>query len=222
MNTASMIPFRVVVADPPWRFGDKLGMSTVKRGAEANYHTLATEEIAAIPVASWCADGAVLALWTPSALLVHGLVVMEAWGFEHKQIYTWVKTTKAGDGLAMGMGRHFRGCTEHALIGTRGRPKPQDRSRRNVAIADEAPIQDADFSPSLKHSVKPVDLQDALTAMYGGPRLELFARRARPGWLCVGNEAPGFEGVDLRSWSPFLTRSRRARKLSDGSGTSNT
>lgn len=34
--------YRVIVADPPWSFGDRLQMSGVKRGAESNYSTLTT------------------------------------------------------------------------------------------------------------------------------------------------------------------------------------
>lgn len=185
--------FRVVVADPPWSFNDKLSMSEVKRGAEANYTTLTTDDIAALPVASWCQSDALLALWVPSSLLVDGLATMRAWGFEQKQIYTWVKSSSTG--LAFGMGRYFRGCTEHALIGTRGKVSKRvtSKSERN-----------AELSPALLHSKKPAALQERLERMLpGGPYLELFARRSRPGWVCFGNEAPGFEGMDVRKWDPF-------------------
>ena len=188
--------FRVVVADPPWSFGDKLTMSSVKRGAASNYGTLSATELAAIPVQEWCLPDALLALWVPSSLLVDGLRVMGSWGFQQKQIYTWVKSPKNG-GLAFGMGRYFRGCTEHALIGTRGKVASmvKGKSERN-----------AEVSLALGHSSKPDGLQHSLERMFpDGPYLELFARRARPGWLCFGNEAPGFEGIDIRSWSPFAT-----------------
>jgi N6-adenosine-specific RNA methylase IME4 len=183
--------YRVVVADPPWAFSDKLKMSDVKRGAEANYRTLTIKDIAALPVPDWCYADALLALWVPSSLLADGMHVMEKWGFVQKQIYTWVKTTKNG-GIAFGMGRQFRGATEHALIGTRGRPKPASKSERNI-----------DHFLGLPHSKKPEQLQDRLEKMYPeGPYLELFARRVRDNWMCVGNQAPGLEGVDIRDWYP--------------------
>src|SRR5208283_3954306 len=85
--------FRVIVADCPWPFSDKLQMSDVKRGASANYDTMTISDIEALPVASYCHDeGAVLCLWVPSSLLQAGLDTMEAWGFKHKQTYIWVKT----------------------------------------------------------------------------------------------------------------------------------
>ena len=194
------LKFRVVVADPPWAFSDKLRMSDVKRGAAANYRTLTVDDVAALPVADWCYKDALLALWVPSSLLSDGMRVMESWGFVQKQIYTWVKQTKSG-GVAFGMGRQFRGATEHALVGTRGSPKPQSRSERNV-----------DHWVGLPHSRKPEQLQNRLEKMYpDGPYLELFARRAREGWTCVGNQAPGYEGLDIRDWHPAWTPAASAR-----------
>jgi N6-adenosine-specific RNA methylase IME4 len=190
-----MEKFKVIVADPPWSFNDKLTMNSVKRGAESNYRTMTLEDIVTLPVISWAQEDAILALWIPSALIYDGLRVMQSWGFEMKQIYTWVKTCKNPDiynqGLAFGMGHHFRGCTEHALIGTRGKIKPLSRSQRNC-----------DLDQALRHSKKPESLQDKLEKMYNGPYLELFARRDRPNWTCIGNECPSTMGLDIRDWNP--------------------
>jgi N6-adenosine-specific RNA methylase IME4 len=90
-----MSKFQVIVADPPWLFSDKLEMSSVPRGADANYPTLDIEEIKKLKV-SEVADpnGCILALWVPSSLLQEGLDVMEAWGFEQRQTYIWAKSKK--------------------------------------------------------------------------------------------------------------------------------
>lgn len=183
--------YAVVVADPPWAFNDKLTMSAVKRGAEANYTTLSNDDIAALPVGAWCLPDSLLALWVPSSLLGVGMRVMSAWGFEQKQVYTWVKTSSTG--LAFGMGRYFRGCTEHALIGTRGK-----LSARVVSKSERC----AELHAALPHSKKPEGLQERLERMLAGPYLELFARRQRSGWTCVGNEAPETIGVDIRDGEP--------------------
>lgn len=105
---------------------------------------------------------------------------------------SWVKTSSTG--LAFGMGRYFRGCTEHALIGTRGKCSQLvvSKSERN-----------AEQTPALPHSQKPYGLHECIERMFPAGRwLELFARRERKGWLCVGNEAPGYEDIDIRNWSP--------------------
>ncbi len=87
-----MSKFKVIVADPPWSFSDKLEMSSVPRGAAANYPLLDLEEIKRLRVREIAdPNGCVLALWVPSSLLQEGLDVMESWGFEQRQTYTWAK-----------------------------------------------------------------------------------------------------------------------------------
>lgn len=183
--------YGIVVADPPWSFSDKLTMSDVKRGAEAHYGTLALADLLRLPIRGLGEADSILALWVPSALLESGLAVMKAWGYEHKTIFTWVKTAGGPTGLAMGMGRTFRACSEHALIGKRGSPEIMSKSERSVEL-----------HKALSHSSKPEGLQERLERMMPeANKLELFARRARPGWTCVGNEAPDTLGVDIREWA---------------------
>ena len=223
--------FRVIVADPPWSFGDSLKMSDVKRGALANYSTMTISDIQQLPVKDVCnPDGAVLCLWVPSSLLQEGLDTMTAWGFSHKQTYIWVKTKKqrladfikwikksvlmhkqvaydkyAYDRainaiiesianidldieLAFGMGRLFRQTHEICLIGTNNNKlykQLSNKSQRSVS-----------FGENLKHSAKPEHLQDSLEFMFPtAQKLELFARRTRPGWTCLGNEVCNGEDI---------------------------
>lgn len=221
-----MAKFRVIVADPPYPFSDKLSMSKVKRGAESQYKTLSIEDIKNLEVEKLCHDDAVLALWVPSSLLKEGIDIMEAWGFKLKQTHIWVKTKKEpfkeilryatkittdqkptpkkvvdflyylatynlGNVLAFGMGRLFRQTHEVVLIGTRGKiyKHLKNKSQRSVH-----------FWPATKHSEKPENLQDMLDKMFPGVRhgkLELFARRDRKGWFCVGLECPSTLGEDI-------------------------
>ena len=218
-----MKKFSVIVADPPWEFSDKLQHSDVKRGSQANYDTMTMQEIQELPIEKVCnTTGAVLCLWVPGSLLQDGLDTMKAWGFEHKQVYVWVKTKKEpletimslikptgvtlsnikdylkqtfhllknanmASILAFGMGRLFRQTHEICLIGTRGKiyTRLANKSQRSVSFAE-----------NLKHSAKPEHLQDSLEIMFPRTRkLELFARRIRPGWTCLGNE---IDGKDIR------------------------
>lgn len=179
--------FGVVIADPPWSFNDKLTMSDVARGADANYPTLDVEAIRSMRVSAIAAPDAVLALWVPGSLLDVGIDVVKAWGFSTKQVFVWSKTTK--NGLpAFGMGRLFRQSHEIALVGTRGKPYGalKSRSERSVCVA-----------PNLGHSIKPDHLHESLERMFPeAHKLELFARRKRPGWTCLGNE---IDGQDIRA-----------------------
>lgn len=238
--------YRVIVADPPWPFGDKLTMSDVKRGSAANYDTMTIDDIAGLDVKSLATDDSVLALWVPSSLLVEGLETMKQWGFTLKQTHIWVKIKKRPlndllkiahmvmkdlwqmgskdtfpytnsiqlcmhnllgyDGgltstLAFGMGRLFRQTHEICLIGTRGKPYRflKCKSMRSVH-----------FHPLLEHSAKPDDLQIMLEKMF--PRvkkLEMFARRNRKGWTCVGLECPSTKGEDIRDSIIRLQKPKR-------------
>ena len=216
---------QILVADPAWEFGDELKMSDVPRGASTNYPTLTVEELAKLPIADITdPDGSLLALWVPSSMITDGILLMTAWGFEQKQLWVWAKTkldpfedlrkilqtvkkkpekidealkainpfdfnSKNDSILSFGMGRLGRNCHEIVLIGVRGKiyDKLEDKSQRTVF-----------FASNLKHSQKPEILQDKLEVMFPttvGKRLEIFARRERAGWNCLGNE---IDGKDIR------------------------
>lgn len=218
--------FRVIVSDPPWSFSDSLKMSDVKRGADANYHTMTINDIKNLNVKDLAdPNGCILALWVPSSLLQEGLDTMKAWGFEQKQTYIWVKTKKeplktlnsplkkrifaAGwfkdtiskalakglesfnmnDTLAFFMGRLFRQTHEICLIGTNNNKiykSLKNKSQRSVS-----------FGENLRHSAKPEHLQDSLDLMFPNcNKLEMFARRTKKDWVCVGDEV--CNGEDIR------------------------
>lgn len=91
--------------------------------------------------------------------------------------------------LSFGMGRLFRQTHEICLIGTSNNKiykQLKNKSQRSVC-----------FAPNLKHSAKPEDLQDSLEIMFpNATKLEMFARRSRPDWTCIGNEV--CNGEDIR------------------------
>ena len=56
----------------------------------------------------------------------------------------------------------------------------------------------------MAHSQKPEQLQDSLDLMFPQwNKLELFCRRDRLNWDCIGNECPSTTGEDIRD---VLTR----------------
>jgi N6-adenosine-specific RNA methylase IME4 len=184
--------YGVIVADPPWRFDDKLKYGgKVIRGVSDMYPTLGISEIKGLPVGAVADENCLLALWVPSAFLQAGLEVMNAWGFDYRQLWIWGKTAKTNPNkLAFGMGRLGRNCHEPCLIGIKGKYTKhlQDHSQRNLFL-----------HPTTKHSAKPEQLQDSLELMFPEwKKLELFARRDRPNWDCIGNECPSTLNEDVR------------------------
>lgn len=167
--------YHVIVADPPWRFGDPLPGK--KRGAAKHYSTLSTAEIMRFPLPEMTRDAA-LFLWRVSAMQQEALDVIRAWGFEQKSEIVWRKMKPSGR-VHFGMGRTVRASHETCLIATRGRPTVLSRRERSVfdAVVGE-------------HSAKPDEFYEIVERMFSGPYVELFARRHRAGWECFGDQLP--------------------------------
>lgn len=167
-----MTDARVVVADPPWRYQHGLWQRKGSR-ADANYETLTLEAICAVPVGRMAAADAYLFLWITNQHLLTGWapVVMRAWGFRPITVIAW-------DKQQMGIGYYVRNCHENVAFGVRGRPGQFLRKDfRSVFTARAG-----------RHSEKPEEFYDAIETLSDGPYLELFARRDRVGWTCLGNE----------------------------------
>ncbi|MCW8918926.1 MAG: MT-A70 family methyltransferase [Gammaproteobacteria bacterium] len=85
----------------------------------------------------------------------------------------------------IGMGYYSRSNVEIALLGIRGKMKPERRDISQVIIA---PVRD--------HSQKPDEQYDRIEAMYPeASKIELFARRRREGWNAWGNQVPEKEAA---------------------------
>jgi N6-adenosine-specific RNA methylase IME4 len=50
-------------------------------------------------------------------------------------------------------------------------------------------------APVGRHSQKPEVFFDLIEQVADGPYVELFARRIRPRWTCLGNEVLGADGA---------------------------
>jgi N6-adenosine-specific RNA methylase IME4 len=226
-----MANFRVIIADPCWEMSDKLTMSDVKRGAASHYSTLSIGDLKSLKVNDLAdPNGTVLCLWVLNSMLQEGLDVMNSWGFTHKQIYVWNKVKKDigkvikkealstnpkldDNILSFGMGRLFRGCNEICLIGinnTNVYKQLKNKSQRNSI-----------FEENKGHSIKPDNLHASIEKMFPGDNhCELFARRMRKGWVCVGNEAPMTEGLDIRDSIELLKSmtNETVQLIKNGSG----
>jgi N6-adenosine-specific RNA methylase IME4 len=171
--------YRTIVADPPWRYRQQRIVTTSKTPetrpeADAQYPTMAVEDIAALPVREMTDEDAHLYLWVTNPILFEARPIVEAWGFEYVTLLTWRKLG------TLGMGYYFRGDTEHVVFAVRGKaPIPPDKRARNWFAA-----------PKTGHSRKPDLFYEMVERVSPGPYLELFARRRRYGWDVWGDEAP--------------------------------
>jgi len=216
--------YRTVLADPPWRYGDALRMDPlVERSSMDHYDTMTIDDICALADANTMPVGgnklelrltiagfeidhpAFLFLWVTSSFLLSGdgLRVCHEWGFEPKQLITWVKTKKdwtdeierymlsepgsrihaqlrdPNKGLQLGMGRYTRGVTEHLILATRG---------KCTALVKSRSVRNVIFAPRREHSRKPDKQYELIEELVPGPYLELFATHQQPGWTAWGKE----------------------------------
>lgn len=174
-------PARVLMADPPWQFADKLPGNG--RGAAKHYPCMGVVALCAFQLPKLAPD-CLLLLWRVAAMQREALQVITAWGFTLKSEIVWCKLSKTGK-RHMGMGRYVRAAHETCLVATRGRVTVADRGVRSVF---DAPVQG--------HSHKPDAIYEIAERLVpGGPYVEIFGRRRRQGWTVLGND-PALEAAE--------------------------
>ena len=164
--------YRVVYADPPWRYGNKLvdGYGA----AENHYPTMSIDELCALPVADITDKNAVLFLWTTSPLLEECFDVIRAWGFKYKTSFVW-------DKVRHNMGHYNSVRHEFLLVCTKGSCTPDVGKLFDSVVVCER---------SDTHSEKPEVFRSMIDTLYThGNKLELFARKKTDGWTVWGNQA---------------------------------
>jgi N6-adenosine-specific RNA methylase IME4 len=168
--------FACLLMDPPWM---ERGGGRIKRGADRHYPLVKTADLPGVIWGSGVfrpAEHAHLWMWATANHLADALWLIDALGFRYTTHACWFKTG------AMGLGQYFRMQHELLLFATRGRGYAVRTDARNLPSVIVAPRG--------RHSEKPVEAYQLIEARSHGPRVELFARRARPGWTVWGNEAP--------------------------------
>lgn len=167
--------YGVILADPEWRFEVYSRETGMDRAADNHYPTSDLELIKSRPVGEIAADDCVLFLWATVPMLPQALTVLAAWGFEYRSHVAWLKDR-------IGTGYWFRNQHELLLVGVRGNiPAPAAGTQFNSALAFAAGA----------HSEKPPFAYEIAEVYFPNlPKIELNARRARPGWDAWGLEAP--------------------------------
>jgi N6-adenosine-specific RNA methylase IME4 len=168
------VKYQTIIADPPWQQPLTGNRKRAKGGVapELPYPTMALDEICYLSVGDLAAPGCHLWLWTTNAFLREGFDVMSAWGFKYLAPIHWVKPS--------GVGNYVVHRTQTVLLGY----KPPCRFEGKRYFPNVLSIP---HNPP-RHSEKPPEFYDLIEQVSPGPRLELFARKVRPGWAVWGNE----------------------------------
>lgn len=190
--------FGTILADPPWRFTNRTGKMAPEHRRLNRYSTMTLAEIMALPVSRVSAERSHLYLWVPNALLLEGLQVMKAWGFEYKTNIVWYKIRKDGGPDGRGVGFYFRNVTELLLFGIRGknnRTLQPGRTQVNIISTRKR-----------EHSRKPDEQYEIIESCSRGPFLELFARGPQKKWKGWGLEADDYRPT----WETYSNHSQAA------------
>lgn len=168
--------FATFYADPPWQYDNQ----ATRAATDNHYPTMAIADICSLPVGQLAADKALLFLWTTNGFLEAALTqVIPAWGFTFKSSMVWVKPQ-------MGIGNYVRNAHEFLLIANRGGLIPNGKSQISWVEADRT-----------RHSAKPDAFRHVVESIAPGPRLEMFAREAMPGWHAWGNQVSKSQLLDF-------------------------
>lgn len=194
--------YQTIVADPPWPYnspravvgnggrGSEGAAAIIQTDVAQHYDVMSMEELKSLAVPAQ--DNAHLYLWTTNSFLVEAHELARAWGFEPKTMITWGKVKKADRASfepSMKTGYWFRSATEHCLFAVRGK----------LRLLCSEGLPTLFLHERLPHSVKPDGFMDLVEKASPGPRLEMFARRARSGWDLFGNQAPNTIVIERRS-----------------------
>lgn len=187
--------FSTILADPPWQFKNRTGKMAPEHKRLSRYETLCLDDILSLPVQKKTSERAHIYLWVPNALLLEGLQVLDAWGFQYKTNIVWHKVRKDGGPDGRGVGFYFRNTTELVLFGVRGKNvRTLSPGRKQVNILR---------TQKREHSRKPDELYGLIEDCSPGPYLELFGRGGRSGWTTWGDQAEEY----FPSWPTYSNHS---------------
>ncbi len=177
-----MKKYDVILADPPWpykaaRMAQKENKDKFKKvGVSDQYDTMTMQELKSLPIQGIRSKNCILYLWATGPKLQEAFDLMAAWGFKYSTMaFVWDKRIP-------NPGWYSCSQVEYVLVGKKGKcPKRIKTNTRQFLTKART-----------KHSKKPEIIQDRIDEHWEDcEKLELFARRFRPGWDCVGLELNG-------------------------------
>jgi N6-adenosine-specific RNA methylase IME4 len=182
--------WNTLVIDPPWEYPE--GFPSFGDGPEDRtplpYPTMTVDAIATLPVYDVMQHEGYVFLWTTSRYLPDAFSVLRAWRCAYRQTLTWAKPPRG-----LGPGGAWAVTTEHVLVAQRIGAASNGRRKSTSGVRVDRSCFDW---PRRAHSEKPGEFYTMLERTHLAPRIDVFARRLRPGWACVGS---AIDGQDIRA-----------------------
>lgn len=167
--------YRVIYADPPWKYSDTREELEGYGPARRHYSVMTIEQLCDLPIWELSEKDAVLFLWVPSPLLEESFSLVNGWGFKYKASFVW-------DKIGHNYGHYNSVRHEFLLLCTKGSCLPDSKELQDSVIS---------IGKTRKHSEKPEEFRKLIDSLYpNGKRIELFRRGDKPnGWEIWGAEA---------------------------------
>ena len=174
--------FRCIVLDLPWKpvQGEK--------GRPLHYERLKTADLKRLGEAITGLahpEGCWVFLWCTNQMLSIAMqMAQENWGLLYSSVFLYWNKVK------MGMGKTSRRQVELLLL---------FKFKKSPGIAAHDVSEHMEYVEELarEHSRKPDESYKRIERFCGGPRLEIFARQSREGWMTYGNEASKFDEPEV-------------------------
>ena len=168
--------YRTIVIDPPWDM-KKIQRDVAPDQVDFDYPTMSLAEIADFECGEMAHDDCWVFCWTTQKYLPATFGILEAWGFKYLATMTWHKT---GGFQPFGLPQYN---SEFVLIGKRGDIEFDDTKR--FFLCNEWPRRE--------HSRKPDEFYDLIARVSPEPRIDVFSREKREGFVQFGAEADKFQ-----------------------------
>lgn len=189
-------PFDFLMVDPPWRWEAR---SPKGEGRSPKYQRQTLDWLKRLDVPSIMARDAYMGLWVIDSMLPEALELARAWGLRFSSVlFYWAKTRKASNAHDLiysdsswhiGTGYTSRANPEQCWLFKRGKGLRRVSARERRLII--APVQE--------HSRKPDEAYARCERLWGNvSRIDVFARRQRPGWAVFGNEVQSSVSIHVR------------------------
>jgi len=163
--------YNVIYIDPPWPISTSV-WDKWEEPIDDKYPLMSIEDIQALPVAELSHDNTHLFLWTTLTFLPDAIKIIDGWSFQYHICLTWNKEH------GFTLFGYYRN-SELLLHSYKGK-MPEEWGGEAFRTSFSEPATD--------HSRKPEIVYRFLEKWFLEPRLEMFARKRRPGWDVWGNE----------------------------------
>ena len=168
INETLMKKYNIIVADPPWKFGQKQTKTSLR--VEQHYKTMSLKELYAFDLIKIiAAKNCALYIWAPDCFIKDAIAIGESYGFQYKTIaFIWTKLRGIKLNLCKNPTPYGLKSHEICILLTKGKIR-QHIVKFNI-LQDFQSIRG-------KHSEKPKYVLDTIHEMFPNvPKIEIFAR----------------------------------------------